>query len=338
MYRSSAKRLSAFLVSVGLLLTGGFAVAATQSTGQKPQVRFSTKNRTSTKALRDYRVIGPVQPRAPRQNQERGAAGKSSRGSGRLDHSCSGSPVCRSRSSSCSSTAPSDDDNQTVVGFRVVPPDTEGDIGTTQYMQWNNLVFDVFDKSGTLVLGPLPETRSGRASANECETDNDGDPIVMFDQLANRWVVSQFAFPNFPSPPYIQCVAVSVTDDATGTYHQYQFNLPDQYLNDYPKFGVWPDGYYMTFNGFDVFGGGFQGGAVAFDRANMLDGNPATMIQFDTGSRGRRAPHRSRGSTPPPIGSPNYFLTWEINPSRLLIWQFHADFETPGNSTFTGPG
>ena len=146
------------------------------------------------------------------------------------------------------------------------------------------------------MLGPLPGNVFWDGLGDTCETSNDGDPIVMYDQLAQRWFVSQFAFPNFPSPPYIQCVAVSATSDPTGAYNQYQFNLPDTYLNDYPKFGIWPDGYYMTFNGFDVFGGGFQGGAIAFDRTAMLAGEPATMIEFNTGTEGGVLPSDMDGT------------------------------------------
>src|SRR4029453_332286 len=86
MYRSSAKRLSAFLVSVGLFLTGGFAIAATQSTGQAQKVRFATKNRTP-KPLREYQFVGPVQPRAPREIKNEVLPGKSSRATGRQDNS-----------------------------------------------------------------------------------------------------------------------------------------------------------------------------------------------------------------------------------------------------------
>jgi Carboxypeptidase regulatory-like domain/S-layer homology domain len=336
MYRSSAKRLSAFLVSVGLFLTGGFAIAATQSTGQTPKVRFSTKNRTS-KPLREYQFVGPVQPRAPREIKNEVLPGKSSRATGRQDNSVQRQFGLSQPIEQLQFDGTSDDDNQDVVGGRVVPPDTEGDVGPNHYMQWNNLVFEIFDKSGNTVLGPLPGNAFWEGLGGFCETQNDGDPIVVYDQLADRWMVSQFAFPNFPSPPYIQCVAVSVTGDPTGEYHQYEFDLPDTFLNDYPKFGMWPDGYYFSFNGFDVVGGGFQGGAIALDRNAMLDGNPATMIEFNTGAEGGVLPTDLEGTTPPPVGAPNYFLTWEINPSRLLIWQFHADFETPANSTFTGP-
>src|SRR5262245_13828272 len=155
MDRSSAKRLSAFLVSVGLFLIGGFAIAATQSTGQQPKVRFSTKNRTS-RPLREYRVQGPVQPRAPREIKNEVLPGKNSRTSGRHDNSVQRQFGLSQPIEQLQFDGTSDDDNQDVVGFRVVPPDTEGDVGLNHYVQWNNLVFKIFDKSGNQLLGPLP--------------------------------------------------------------------------------------------------------------------------------------------------------------------------------------
>src|SRR5215468_4356156 len=167
MYRSSAKRLSAFLVSVGLFLAGGFAVASTQSTGQKPTVRFSTKNRTG-RPLREYRVQGPVQPRAPREIKNEVLPGKSSRAPGRQDRSVQRQFGLSQPIEQLQFDGTSDDDNQNVVGGRVVPPDTEGDVGPNHYVQWNNLVFMMFDKSGNTVLGPLPGNAFWEGMGNEC--------------------------------------------------------------------------------------------------------------------------------------------------------------------------
>src|SRR6266511_4036202 len=112
----------------------------------------------------------------------------------------------------------SDDDNQALVGFRVVPPDTNGDVGLNHYVQWNNLVFEVFDKSGNTVLGPLPGNTLFAGFGGPCETTNNGDPNVEYDQLADRWVLSQFAINDG-----IQCIAVSQTGDPTGAYFRYAF-------------------------------------------------------------------------------------------------------------------
>ena len=332
MYRSSAKRLSAFIVSVGFVLGGVSALFGAES--QTPKVRLSVKHGKSA-PLRDYQVAGPVAPRAPREVKNKIRPLKASEPGARdaaVQRSFGGSAPPEELGQF---EGGSDDDNEDVIGFRIAPPDTNGDVGPNHYVQYINLIVTMYDKEGTVLLGPLPGNVFWDGLGDTCETSNDGDPIVLYDQLADRWFVTQFAFPSFPSPPYIQCVAVSETGDPLGSYYQYQFELPDTYLNDYPKFGIWPDGYYMTFNGFDVFGGGFQGGAFAFDRAAMLEGEPATMIEFNTGQEGGVLPSDMDGSLPPPDGTPNYFLTFNLPPSRLIMWAFHADFATPANSTFT---
>src|SRR6266540_2819073 len=142
----------------------------------------------------------------------------------------------------------SDDDNQALVGFRVVPPDTNGDVGPNHYVQWNNLVFEVFDKSGNTVLGPLPGNTLFAGFGGPCESTNNGDPVVLYDQLADRWVLSQFAINQGT-----QCIAVSETGDPTGAYFRYAFVVTPGALNDYPRLGVWPDGYYATFRRFPNF-------------------------------------------------------------------------------------
>ena len=214
----------------------------------------------------------------------------------------------------------SDDANAEVAGLRVVPPDTEGDVGPGHYVQFVNDIATIFDKSGNVVLGPFPGNAFWLGLGGPCETQNDGDPLVRYDRQADRWVVSQFALPNFPDGPFYQCFAVSATGDPTGEYWQYEFKTSDDFFTDYGKLGVWPDAYYMSFN---MFGpnGEFQGGAYAFDRAAMLTGAPAAMIAFDTGSQGGALPSDLDGATPPPAGSPNYFLTFDVAPSRLLEWR-----------------
>ena len=114
--------------------------------------------------------------------------------------------------------------------------------------------------------------------------------------------------------------------------------VPDNetFFTDYGKIGIWPDAYYMSFN---MFGpnGEVEGGAYAFDRGAMLAGAEAGMVIFSTGGQVGVLPSDLDGPTPPPAGSPNYFMTYDVNPARLLQWQFHVDWTTPANSTFTGP-
>jgi Bacterial Ig domain len=243
--------------------------------------------------------------------------------------------------------------------FPPLPPDTNGAVGPNHYVQWVNLSFAVFTKSGTLVYGPAAGNTlwTGFGSdlipgSRACESDNDGDPIVLYDKQAHRWLMSQLAIPNFPSGPFYQCVAVSQTDDPTGAFYRYVFQLSDRFLNDYPKWGVWGDAYYLAVNQFlcadDIFGVqcSWAGqGAFAFERAQMLAGQPARMVGFTlpTSNLGGMLPADLDGPTPPPAGSPNYFVQVDDGvwftppvPDRLQVWPFHVDWTTPTNSTF-GP-
>src|SRR5438874_656201 len=137
------------------------------------------------------------------------------------------------------------------------PPDTNGAVGATQYVQWVNESFAVFNKStGALVYGPAAGNTLWSGFGGGCQTNNDGDPVAQYDKAANRWVLTQFSV---STTPYLQCLAVSTTSDATGTYNRYSFSFSD--FPDYPKLGVWPDAYYMSFNMF-VGGRTFSGGRV----------------------------------------------------------------------------
>ena len=219
-------------------------------------------------------------------------------------------------------------------GFSVTgaPPDTNGTVGATQYVQWVNTSFAIFNKStGALIAGPTAGNTLWSGFGGGCQSNNDGDPIVLYDKLAQRWVFSQFSV---STTPYLQCIAVSTTSDATGTYNRYSFQYSN--FDDYPKMGVWPDAYYETFN---MFAGGttFVGAdACAYNRTAMLAGTSATQVCFQQGtSVGGLLPADLDGTTAPPAGSPNYMLYFGTN--NLNLFKFHVDFTTPSNSTFTGP-
>jgi len=215
------------------------------------------------------------------------------------------------------------------------PPDTNGAVGATQYVQWVNESFAVFDKAtGAIAAGfPKPGNALWAGFGGGCETNNDGDPLVQYDQIANRWVLSQFSV---STTPYLQCVAVSTTSDATGTYARYAFSYGNTQFPDYPKMGVWPDAYYETFN---IFNNGttFAGSKLcAYDRAAMLAGAAATQECFQlTNAFGGVLPSDLDGATLPPAGAPNVMLNFGTN--SLNQWQFHADFANPANATLTGP-
>ena len=214
------------------------------------------------------------------------------------------------------------------------PPDTNGAVGATQYVQWVNVSFAVFSKTtGAKIYGPAAGNTLWTGFGGPCETDNNGDPIAQYDKQANRWVMTQFAI---NSAPYMQCVAVSTTSDATGTYNRYAFSYGNE-LPDYPKLGVWPDAYYITYNQF--FNDSTFDGALtcAWDRAAMLAGQTASQVCFNLGtSVASILPADLDGATPPPTGAPNYQLTL-APPAGLNLYKFHVDFTTPANSTYTGP-
>ncbi len=221
--------------------------------------------------------------------------------------------------------------------YGVMPPDTNGAVGPGHYIQIVNLGFQIWDKNGNSVYGPANTNTLWSGFGGQCETNNNGDPIVLFDHLAGRWVISQFAL----GPEYYQCIAVSQTDDPTGSWNRYAFFYSHDVMNDYPKFGIWPDGYYMSANQFGSEGGA---GVVAFERDKMLNGQAARMIYFDldpVNSCFTGLLPSDLDGPPPPAGTPNYFSAFDdggqncgSSHDNLKIWEFHVDWTTPANSTF----
>jgi hypothetical protein len=207
-------------------------------------------------------------------------------------------------------------------------PDTVGEPGLNQYVQWVNAAFAVFDKAtGTKLYGPVGGNTLWTGFGGDCETRNDGDPIVQYDQLADRWIMTQFSL---RSGNYLQCVAVSQTEDATGAWYRYAFSYSE--FPDYPKLAVWPNAYVITFNMFGVNGSSFTGGRVcAYDRAKMLNGQPATQICQPT-SYASLLPADLEGQTLPPAGTPAYVLNRGTN--SLNLFKFSPNFAN-GTSSIT---
>ncbi len=220
------------------------------------------------------------------------------------------------------------------VGFNSAPPDPNGAVGLTQYVQMVNEGFAVYDKAtGVLLLGPASITSVWAGFGGVCENNGMGDPIVLYDQLANRWVISQNA--GTPTPTD-ECVAVSTTSDATSTWYRYGFHLgPNQYT--YPKLSLWPDAYYMSTITLNLPGTVFLGPeAFAMDRTNMLVGNPATVIVMPVvgNTYTHMLPADLDGMTLPPTGAPNPFVMWPDS-GTYQVYHFHVDFMNPSNSSFT---
>jgi len=220
------------------------------------------------------------------------------------------------------------------------PNDTNGDVGPNHYVQTINAVFTIFDKQGNTLAGPSAInslwTTANPADTSACATQNRGDPIALYDNQADRWLISQFAQPNFI------CFAISQTPNPTGTYFLYQMTVAR--FPDYFKVGVWPDGYYVSAN----LNGPNEAMAAVFDRANMLNGNPAGSVEFAAPTLVNNfdmlLPSDLDGATPPPFGTPN-FMYRQRDPGvvpgggvdRLELWEFHVDWINTLNSTFTGP-
>ncbi|PKO14970.1 MAG: hypothetical protein CVU39_12915 [Chloroflexi bacterium HGW-Chloroflexi-10] len=235
----------------------------------------------------------------------------------------------------------------------VMPPDTQGDIGfdpltgTKYYVQWVNLSYQIWDVTNPAtpvsLLGPLSGDSLWNGFGGACETTNDGDPITLFDPLAKRWLMSQFAFPNGSAMgPFYQCIAISQTANPTGAWHRYAFLASNTKMNDYPKFGVWPDAFYMTVNQFvgTNWGGA---GVFAFERSRMLAGQPASMVYFDlfavNPNIGGMLPADLDGLTPPPAGTPGLFAevddaSWVGPQDAIRLWEFDVDWNNPSNATF----
>ena len=220
------------------------------------------------------------------------------------------------------------------------PPDTNGEVGPHHYVQMVNSAFQVFSLTGTSLFGPADINTVWSGFGGACQNENAGDPVVIYDQIADRWVISQFTD---DVAPFFECIAVSQTGDPTGSWHRYAFQTSVTKFNDYPKLGVWPDGYYMSANLFS--GNSWAGtGFYAFDRANMLTGAPATMQFFELGPAdwGGALPSDLDGSKLPPAGAPNVFVeildgAWDPGNwpnDELHFHQFHVDWATPANTTF----
>ncbi len=209
-----------------------------------------------------------------------------------------------------------------------VPPDTVGDVGPNHYVQMVNSSIGVWDKNGA-VLVPQVDINSLWSDGTLCETQNAGDPVVLYDRMADRWMITQFNHTNSSTPPFYQCIAVSQTADPTGSWYTYSFTTTSTTtFNDYGKFGVWPDGYYMGANE-----GGFT--AYVFDRVNMLAGNAARPLQrVNVPGQNMMLPSDLDGPTAPPAGSPNYYYTM-LPGNTIDLWAFQVDWDTPGNSSFT---
>jgi hypothetical protein len=239
-------------------------------------------------------------------------------------------------------------DDTAVLGFAVAPSDSAGDVGSGHYVQVTNSVMQVWTTGGTHEFGPVATTSIFSGFDGQCGDSNFSavDTLVRYDELAARWVLTFIPIDfNNGQAEYHVCIAVSTSSDPTGSYNRYEYNF-GLFANS-SRLGVWPDAYYFTFDGLDA-GFNFVGAqTVAFDRATMLSGGDAGVVGFDLSeefpSLAGMAPADLDGASAPPAGAPNHQaapgqVNWDGSPSPVLhFFDFHVDFETPGNSTLSGP-
>lgn len=232
-------------------------------------------------------------------------------------------------------------DNRNLFGFAFVPPDTNGAVGATQFVQMVNVTIAVYDKSsGTLQLGPAAIHTLWTGFGGLCEFGggtptfaDGGDPVVLYDHLAGRWLVTQLQY-DTTFTHTAQCLAVSTSSDATGSYNRYEFDFGTNFP-DYPKFGIWPDAYYNSINVFPPHS--FAGAqACAFNRTAMLAGASASAICFQQPSTVSSLLPADLDGSAPPAGSPNYYVGL-ADSTHLNFFRFHVDFSHPANSRFSGP-
>jgi hypothetical protein len=230
------------------------------------------------------------------------------------------------------------------------PPDTNGDAGPTYYIQTINTAVGVYRKSdGVRVAAFSFDTLMSQGHfGNLCDTDNYGDPVVLYDTFEDRWILTDFAFQldgadNVINPPgSFQCFAVSMTGDpVSGGWNFYSINTAGG-LGDYPKFGIWPDGLYMMANMFEYAATGsyLNTRMYALNKAQMYAGKPSIqVVSFDAPPAEFTilpANARLQAGTPP-AGSPNYCaVVWNYT-NAVSIYKFHVDWNTTSLSSFTGP-
>jgi hypothetical protein len=218
------------------------------------------------------------------------------------------------------------------------PTDVNLAVGDTQVVQWVNVSYAIFDKTtGAVIAGPILGNAFWSGFGGACQTSNSGDIIAQWDKIAHRWVMTQNVF----SSPYMTCIAISTTPDATGTYYRFAYSQPG--FPDYPKWGIWSDAYYQSQNNFGASGNSFVGAyACAYERAKMLVGDSsAKQICFQAGSfdDSLLPADLDSAATPPPSGQRELFLgSIDNGGSNIYQYLFHVDFTTPSNSTFTGSG
>jgi hypothetical protein len=227
------------------------------------------------------------------------------------------------------------------------PPDPNGDVGPNYYIETVNTAIGIYAKSNGAQVAAFTfdSLMSQGTFGNLCDTDNFGDPVVVYDTFEDRWVITDFAFTingsGVVTSNVFQCFAVSKSGDpVTGGWNFYSFETSDNFP-DYPKFGIWPDGIYQSANLFGpgTGGSGFVGTRVwAYNKAQMYSGAASVeVVMFNTPDAGdfTLLPSNARLQTgTPPTGTPNYFVSLEEFLNAQNVYAFHVDWTNTSLSTF----
>ena len=245
------------------------------------------------------------------------------------------------------------------------PPDTNGDVGPNDYVQAVNTSIGIFSKTGTgLAAFTFNALWLNAGSGTPCDTNNNGDPVALYDAQADRFIVADFAWTNADAGPHYECIAASKTGDPTGDWWLYAVRADDDanpWLNDYPKLGVWPDGIYMSANMFacsnNCGSANYEGARVwAFNRDDLYSGAALRVVRFDAGGgyftllpSNLRAPASGVQTLTAPFtvylpaifngqsARPNYFVSNDFVCCSLDVFKFHVDWANPLASTFSSP-
>ena len=229
------------------------------------------------------------------------------------------------------------------------PPDTNGDVGPNHYIQVVNTSIGIFSKSGGPALAAFSFNSlwMGAGTGTSCDTTNRGDPVVNYDAQTGRWFILDFAWTDTMNGPYYFCLAVSKTPDpVSGGWWLYGIRADDAahpWLPDYPKLGIWPDGLYAMANMFDCLNASCSSATYmevrnyAFNKDDLIAGAALRQKVVDQGATTyfTMLPSNLRG-TPPPPGTPNYFVSESQTAFAWQVFKFQVDWVGAG-TTFTGP-
>ena len=300
---------------------------------QRIQVKASNKPLKSLHNEADKAKSKPVVPRPSREMTNfRGMGKPASGGSPANDALLQPAPGPQATAIGSGFYGASNNNNGAIAGYLVSPPDTNGAVGPNHYVQMVNLLTTVFDKSGTKLMGPVASNVFWTGIGGNCEAYNQGDPVVLYDDQADRWIVSQFAFPDSMST-FSQCVAVSTSGDPTGDWNRYEFSFVGYGFNDYPKLGVVNGSISLMANLFTKKGNSFSWAGSflgVMDKAAMYAGLPATLIGYNIGTSqfGFVA-----GDLDGPGTAPALFGTAMSTSNRFDIWELDVNWApTPSSS------